>query len=90
MYNPSLFIINYYFNPCTLADLRVLSQQHSINKMFSRLSNAIVGFVAPILVVWVADASGYRFALSPMIAPLVFAVLMIYSIRAPNIISDKV
>ena len=53
-------------------------------------SGAIGGFIAPILVGWFADTSGYRFAFSLMIAPLVFAVIMIYSMRAPNIISDKV
>ena len=53
-------------------------------------SGAIGGFIAPILVGWVADASGYRFAFSLMVVPLLFALIMIYFMRAPNIISDKV
>ncbi len=53
-------------------------------------SGAIGGFIAPILVGWFADSSGYRFAFSLMIIPLAFAVIMIHSMKAPNIISDKI
>mgnify|MGYP001188505017 CR=1 FL=1 len=35
----SFFIIKYYCNPCTLADLIVLSQEHTIKIMFNRLFN---------------------------------------------------
>ena len=53
-------------------------------------SGAVGGLIAPVLVGWLADTSGYRFAFSLMIVPLVIAVIMVHLMRTPNIIQESI